>query len=189
MGTPVYRPVIIEGSDVRLLTLGVVYAVPDTKQPYSFTGDKLQISNPGFESADPRIVKLVLMIQDGLGSGASVSAATNSAVESALAGVSTNVSAIFADEQYYITSSSYPSYNTLMALMFLRPCWIRNFLSCKKTPTTTTDLQDSKRDVGILLNGVPIYGYKDSESVRFGALQEIKVSARGRNYAKPPCPD
>ena len=33
-GTPVYRPVIIEGSDVRLLTLGVVYnAVPDTKQP------------------------------------------------------------------------------------------------------------------------------------------------------------
>ena len=57
-GSPVYRPVIIEGSRVKLLTLGVVYnAVPSDKQPYSFTDDKLQISNPGFETSDPRIVQ------------------------------------------------------------------------------------------------------------------------------------
>ena len=190
-GTPVYRPVIIEGSDVRLLTLGVVYnAVPDTKQPYSFTGDKLQISNPGFESADPRIVKTGTNDPRWiLGSGASVSAATNSAVESALAGVSTNVSAIFADEQYYyITSSSYPSYNIFDGTDVSETMLDQKLLKIvRKTPTTTTEIYKTpKRDVGILLNGVPIYGYKDSESVRFGALQEIKVSARGRNYAKPP---
>ena len=57
----------------------------------------------------------------------------------------------------------------------------------RKTPTTTTEIYKTpKRDVGILLNGVPIYGYKDSESVRFGALQEIRVSSRGRNYVNPP---
>ena len=34
----------------------------------------------------------------------------------------------------------------------------------RKTPTTTTEIYKTpKRDVGILLNGVPIYGYKDSE--------------------------
>ena len=190
-GTPVYRPVIIEGSDVRLLTLGVVYnAIPSDKQPYSFTNDKLQISNPGFETADPRIVKTGTNDPRWiLGTGASVSAATNGAVQSALAGVSTNVSAIFADDQYYyITSSSYPSYNIFDGTDISETMLDQKLLRIvRKTPTTTTEIYKTpKRDVGILLNGVPIYGYKDSESVRFGALQEIKVSSRGRNYARPP---
>ena len=190
-GTPVYRPVIIEGSDVRLLTLGVVYnAIPSEKQPYSFTDDKLQISNPGFETADPRIVKTGTNEPRWiLGTGASVSAATNSAVQSALDGVSTNVSAIFADDQYYyITSSSYPSYNIFDGTNVSETMLDQKLLRIvRKTPTTTTEIYKTpKRDVGILLNGVPIYGYKDSESVRFGALQEIKVSSRGRNYVNPP---
>ena len=190
-GTPVYRPVTVEGSNVRLLTLGVVYnAIPSDKQPYSFTDDKLQISNPGFETADPRIVKTGTNEPRWiLGTGASVSAATNSAVQSALAGVSTNVSAIFADDQYYyITSSSYPSYNIFDGTDVSETMLDQKLLRIvRKTPTTTTEIYKTpKRDVGILLNGVPIYGYKDSESVRFGALQEIKVSSRGRNYARPP---
>ena len=190
-GTPVYRPVTIEGSNVKLLTLGVVYnAVPDDKQPYSFTDDKLQISNPGFETADPRIVRTGTNEPRWiLGTGASVSSATNSAVQSALAGVSTNVSAIFADDQYYyITSSSYPSYNIFDGTDVSETMLDQKLLKIvRKTPTTTTEIYKTpKRDVGILLNGVPIYGYKDSESVRFGALQEIKVSSRGRNYVRPP---
>ena len=190
-GTSVYRPVIIEGSDVRLLTLGVVYnAIPSDKQPYSFTDDKLQISNPGFETADPRIVKTGTNEPRWiLGTGASVSSATNSAVQSALAGVSTNVSAIFADDQYYyITSSSYPSYNIFDGTSVSETMLDQKLLRIvRKTPTTTTEIYKTpKRDVGILLNGVPIYGYKDSESVRFGALEEIKVNTRGRNYVNPP---
>lgn len=190
-GTPVYRPVTIEGSNVKLLTLGVVYnAVPSDKQPYSFTDDKLQISNPGFETADPRIVKTGTNEPRWiLGTGASVSSATNSAVQSALAGVSTNVSAIFADDQYYyITSSSYPSYNIFDGTDVSETMLDQKLLRIvRKTPTTTTEIYKTpKRDVGVLLNGVPIYGYKDLESVRFGALQEIRVSSRGRNYTNPP---
>ena len=43
-----------------------------------------------------------------------------------------------------------------------------------------------RRDVGILLNGVPVYGYKDDESVRFGKLEQIRINTRGRNYINPP---
>ena len=190
-GTPVYKPVIIDGTNVRLLTLGVVYnAVPDIKQPYSFTGDKLQISNPGFETADPRIV------QTGtnqprwiLGTGAAVSSTTNSSVETALEDVSTNVSAIFADDQYYyITSSSFPSYNIFDGSEITETVQDQKLLRIiRQRPTITTEIyKTSKRDVGILLNGVPVYGYKDQESVRFGKLEQIVVNNRGRNYAKPP---
>jgi hypothetical protein len=190
-GTPVYRPVIIEGSSVKLLTLGVVYnAVPSDKQPYSFTDDKLQISNPGFETSDPRIV------QTGtnqprwiLGTGASVSSTTNASVQNALAGVSTDVSAIFADDQYYyITSSSYPSYNIFDGSTVSETMLDQKLLRIiRKVPATTTEIYKTpNRDVGILLNGVPVYGYKDEESIRFGKLEQILVNTRGRNYANPP---
>ena len=47
VGTSVYRPVTISGAGVTLLTLGVVYNLqPSDAQPYSATGDKIQISNP-----------------------------------------------------------------------------------------------------------------------------------------------
>ncbi len=190
-GTPVYRPVTIEGSNVKLLTLGVVYnAIPSDKQPYSFTGDKLQISNPGFETSDPRIV------QTGtnqprwiLGTGASVSASTNTPIQNALEGVSTDVSAIFADDQYYyITSSSYPSYNIFDGSTVSETMLDQKLLRIiRKVPTTSTEISKTpRRDVGILLNGVPVYGYKDDESVRFGKLEQIRINTRGRNYINPP---
>ena len=57
----------------------------------------------------------------------------------------------------------------------------------RKQSTDTTEIyKTSNRDVGILLNGVPVFGYKDRDSLKYGILQEIKVSARGRNYARPP---
>ncbi len=190
-GTPVYKPVIIKGSSVKLLTLGVVYnALPLDKQPYSFTDDKLQISNPGFETSDPRIV------QTGtnqprwiLGTGASVSASTNTSVQNALTGVSTDVSAIFADDQYYyITSSSYPSYNIFDGSTVSETMLDQKLLRIiRKVPATTTEIyRTPNRDVGILLNGVPVYGYKDEESIRFGKLEQILVNTRGRNYVNPP---
>ena len=190
-GDFVYKPVTIEGSGVKLLTLGIVYdALPDTVEPYSFTGDSVQVSKPGFQSADPRIVltgtNQPRWIKD---TGTSVTSSTNTNVEQSLAGVSNNVSAIFSDDQYYyITSSSYPSYNIFDGPNITQPVQDQKILRIlRKTPTTTTEIyKTSKRDVGILLNGVPIYGYKDSESIRFGKLDEIRVDTRGRGYTNPP---
>ena len=190
-GDFVYKPVTIEGSGVKLLTLGIVYdALPDTVEPYSFTGDSVQVSKPGFQSADPRIVltgtNQPRWIKD---TGTSVTSSTNTNVEQSLAGVSNNVSAIFSDDQYYyITSSSYPSYNIFDGPNITQPVQDQKLLRIlRKTPTTTTEIyKTSKRDVGILLNGVPVYGYKDSESIRFGKLDEIRVDTRGRGYTNPP---
>jgi len=190
-GKFVYKPVTIEGSDVTLLTLGVVYdALPDVSEPYSFTGDTVQVSQPGFKTSDPRIVQTgtnqLRWIQD---TGTSITSSTNTPVEQSLAGISNNVSAIFADDQYYyITSSSYPSYNIFDGPIITQPVQDQKILRVlRKTPVVTTEIyKTQKRDVGILLNGVPIYGYKDSESLRFGKLEEIRVDNRGRGYVNPP---
>ena len=190
-GDFVYKPVTIEGSGVKLLTLGIVYdALPDDTQPYSFTGDAVQVSNPGFQSADPRIVltgtNQLRWISD---TGTSVTSGTNTNVEQSLQGITNNVSAIFADDQYYyITSSSYPSYNIFDGSTITQSVQDQKLLRIlRKTPTVTTEVYKTpKRDVGILLNGVPIYGYKDPESVRFGKLDEIRVDNRGRGYVNPP---
>tara|TARA_B100000902_G_scaffold126880_2_gene126337 strand:- start:33579 stop:43895 length:10317 start_codon:yes stop_codon:yes gene_type:complete len=191
LGDFVYKPVTIEGSGVKLLTLGIVYdALPDDTQPYSFTGDAVQVSNPGFQSADPRIVltgtNQLRWIKD---TGTSVTSSTNTNVEQSLDGVSNNVSAIFADDQYYyITSSSYPSYNIFDGPVITQSVQDQKILRIlRKTPTVTTEVYEtSKRDVGILLNGVPIYGYKDQDSIRFGKLDTIRVDDRGRGYVNPP---
>jgi len=142
-GEFVYKPVTIEGSDVTLLTLGVVYdALPDVSKPYSFTNDAIQVSQPGFKTSDPRIVltgtNQLRWIQD---TGTSVTSGTNTPVEQSLAGVSNNVSAIFADDQYYyITSSSYPSYNIFDGPIIAQPVQDQKILRIlRKTPVATTE--------------------------------------------------
>ena len=58
VGTSVYKPVTISNSNVTLLTFGVVYNLkPEDTQPYSSPGDKILVSRPGFETADPKIVQ------------------------------------------------------------------------------------------------------------------------------------
>jgi hypothetical protein len=190
-GTPVYKPVIIEGSGVRLLILGIVYNVsPKETQPYSYTGDKIQVSNPGFVTADPKIVKTGTNVSRWiLNDWQPVSASTNIAVQNSLDSIPTNVSAIFEDDQYYyITSSGYPSYNILDRSEASESTIDQKLLRIiRKQATTTTEIYETpKADVGILLNGVRLYGYRDTESVYFGKLQEIKVNTRGRNYVNPP---
>ena len=190
-GTPVYKPVTIEGGDVKLLILGVVYNVaPKNTQPYSFTGDKIQVSDPGFVTSDPKIVQTGTNTPRWiLNNWQPVSTPTNVGVQNSLTEVSTNVSAIFEDDQYYyITSSGYPSYDILDRSEVSETTLDQNLLRIiRKEATTTTEIYNTpKADVGILLNGVRIYGYRDDESVFFGKLQEIKVNTRGRSYVNPP---
>jgi hypothetical protein len=189
--TPVYKPVTFVGSGVVLLSLGIVYTLqPQNSQPYSSVGDQIQISNPGFETDDPKIINPVNnQVRWLLNQGLSVDIPTLPSVENSLNEVSTDVSAIFADEQYYyITGSSFPSHKifdgsavdqTLLDQKILR-------LIRKEAITSTERYETSKSDIGIFLNGVRAYGYKDTESVRFGLLEEIKIDLQGRGYVKPP---
>ena len=189
--TSVYRPVTIAGSDVTLLTFGVIYNLqPEDTQPYASPGDRIQVSNPGFETKDAKIIDAatnqVRWLQD---SGVAPIIPTLPSIQTSLSELTTDVSSIFADDQYYyITSSSYPSHKILDGSQVSETLLDQRILRIirKEATRTTESYKTPRRDVGILLNGVPVYGYKDHDSVRFGKLEEIKVNTQGRGYATPP---
>ena len=191
IGTPVYKPVTIAGSGVTLLTMGIVYNLqPSDPQPYSFIGDKIQVSNPGFETSDSKIVNVgTNQTKWLLGTGAAVNVPTLPSVVTSLNQVSTNVSAILADDQYYyIASSSFPSHKILDGSTVSQTVLDQKLLRIiRKQATRTTETYPTpKRDIGIGLNGVPFYGYRDPESIRYGKLEEIKIDLRGTGYVRPP---
>ncbi len=190
-GTSVYKPVTIANSDVTLLTFGVVYNFStESGQPYSSVGDKVQVSNPGFETADTKIVQTNSnQTRWLLNSGIAPVIPTLPSVQSSLSELTTDVSSIFADEQYYyITSSSFPSYKILDGSTVNEELLDQKILRIirKEATRTTEKYPTPRRDVGILLNGVPVYSFKDHDSIRFGKLEEIKINTQGRGYAKPP---
>jgi hypothetical protein len=190
-GSTVYKPVILEGSGISLLTLGVVYNLsPQDAHPYASVGDQIQVSQPGFETADPKIVLSgTNQTRWVVGDGDPVFTPTNTSISTALNEVSTDVSAIFEDEQYYyITSSSYPSYKILDGSTVTQEVKDQKILRIiRKEATKTTEVYKTpKRDVGILLNGVPIYSFRDEESIRFGILESIAVDNQGTGYVNPP---
>ena len=191
-GTNVYKPVTVSGTGVSLLTLGVVYNLDATdSKPYSNVGDKIQVSKPGFETADPRIVKVgTNETRWLLSQGRNVSAPTNPVIATDLRGIPTDVTSIHEDDQYYyITSSSYPSHKILDGTSNITEELLdQDILRIirKQATTTTEKYKTPKADTGILLNGVRTYSYRDTESIRFGVLEKISVNIQGRGYAKPP---
>ena len=190
-GDSIYKPVIIEGSGVSLLTLGVVYNfTPSTQHPYSTPKDKIQISNPGFETSDVKIVKTGTNESRWiLNQNLSVNVPTNPSVVSELGQTSTDISAIFTDDQYYyITSSGFPSYKILDGSTVTEPVMDQKLLRIirKEATRTTEKYKTPKSEVGILLNGARLYGYKDTESIRFGRLESLEVNTQGKGYAAAP---
>ena len=190
-GTSVYKPVTISATGVTLLTFGVVYNLsPENGQPYASPGDRIQVSDPGFVTADPKIVNPQTNQARWLfDSGSSVSIPTLPSIQSSLSQVATDVSSIFEDDQYYyVTSSSFPSHKILDGSTVNETLIDQKILRIiRKRATRTTEIYKTpKRDVGVLLNGVPVYGFRDSESIRFGLLEEIQINTQGRGYAKPP---
>jgi len=190
-GTSVYKPVTISGSGVTLLTFGVVYNLtPETKQPYSSPGDKIEVSNSGFETDDSKIVNVgtkdTRWIFD---QGNSPLIPTLPTLESSISELTTDVSSIFADDQYYyITSSGFPSHKILDGSTVNEELLDQKLLRIirKKATRTTEKYPTSRRDNGILLNGIPVYSYKDYDSIRYGKLEQIKVNTQGRGYISPP---
>ena len=190
-GTSVYKPVTISGSGVTLIILGVVYNLtPEDAQPYSSVGDTIQVSEPGFITADPKIVfSGTNQTRWLLSTGASVNVPTLPSVAASLNEVPTNVTSIHEDDQYYyVTSSSFPSHKILDGSTVNEQVLDQKILRLirKRATTSTERYQTPKGDTGILLNGVRTYSYRDTDSVRFGRLEEIKVDIQGRGYVKPP---
>ena len=189
--TPVYKPVLLKSGNVSLLSLGVVYnLLPKDGQPYAAPGDRIQVSKPGFETADPKIIKLGTNQPRWLFNQLTDPVVpTQAEVATALEQVSTDVSAIFADDQYYyITSSSFPSHKILDGSTVTQTIQDQKLLRIirKQASRTTEVYKTPKRDIGIGVNGVPFYGFRDTDSVRFGNLEKITVDVQGRGYNKPP---
>ena len=189
--TAVYKPVTISGSGVTLLSFGVIYtANPTDSHPYSSVGDKIEVSAPGFTTSDPKIVKSgTNETRWVLDQGNAVSVPTLSAVEAGLDQVTTNVTSIHEDDQYYyITSSGYPSHDILDGSRVTVDVLDQNILRLirKRATVTTEEYKTPKADNCIFLNGVRGYSYKDKESVYYGNLEKITIDAQGRGYDAPP---
>jgi hypothetical protein len=191
----VYSLSTIEGTAnneiVRLLTLGVLYnLLPEKGVPYSESGDIIQEFNSGFETRDPVIFDVTnnnvrWLLNTNFTKVNSIVPGVNSQVGD----LNADVSAIYEDDQYYyVASSSFPSHNDLLTLETIEPLSDQKSLKLiRKFPITTTETYEtSDRDVGILVDGSPIFSYKDFESVIFGKIESVKIENKGSGYQAPP---
>ena len=191
VGTTVYDPIVIGNSDVKLLAFGLVYnLLPNQSQPYSFIGDSIEVTNPGFETTDPKVVTPQGIRWLLSNTNDKPISPTNPSYTSSLSNLSTDVSAVFSDEQfYYIASSGYPSYPILENVTSI-PGNLADQKVLKlirKEATSTTEIYKTPSlDTGVLLNGTRIYSYKDTETVKFGKLEKISVETQGIGYKNAP---
>ena len=170
---------------VSFLALGILYNI-DVKSslPYSSEGDSIQISKSGFDTRNPVIYdkresKVRWMINE-----INSTPSTQELSESL-----SNVAAVYEDEQYYyIASSGFPSYYS-SNFSGLTPSDQKHLKLIKKFSSKTTELNHTgTRDVGVLVNGVLAYGYKDYDEndVIFGGVETIDVTNKGKGYKNPP---
>ncbi len=203
INTPVYNyaslstVAIINGvaQKIKFLALGVLYNISvSSGMPFSSEGDLVQISDSGFETRNPIIYdKTLSSIRWKLNDSVSTSNI------SGLNNVLTDVAAIYEDAQYYyIASSGYPSYSIgNFANISLKDQ--KHLKLIKKQPTRTTEIYKSNtRDVGVFLNGVVAYGYKDYDTIYdsnnniidndiiYGGVVSVNVINKGKGYLAPP---
>ena len=170
---------------VRFVCYGILYNLNvSAANPYSTEGDEVQISDSGFETRNT-------VIYDK--SQSAVRWKVNSSIaKSSISGLSevlTDVQAIYEDEQYYyIASSGLPSYS-IGTFANLAPEDQKFLKLIRKESIRNTELYPTPtRDVGIFLNGVVAYGYKDYDSndVVFGGVESFAVTEKGSGYKAAP---
>jgi hypothetical protein len=184
-----YFPIIT--SKASFIILGVLYNLNvKAPAPYSNSGDKIEISTPGFDTRDP-------IIYDG-GSDTyrwllnetnlAPSIPLNSAVQASVADLFANVSAIYEDEQYYyICSSGFPSHQILLGGINKQLADQKYLKLIRKYPSTVTEVYStSNRDTGIFVDGTVAMSYKDEEFVNFGRITSIDVTNKGSGYKAAP---
>lgn len=184
---------------VKLIVLGVVYNLDITNSsPYSILGDSIQVSKTGFETRDTLVYDKFTgntrwRINQSLSNPSSSLIA--SSYLNKISKLNSDVSALYEDDQYYyIASSGFPSHD------FGKSSWNKlledqKFLKIiKKTSSVSTEITPtSTRDVGIAVNGIPFYSYKDytkvgvvDNDVIFGGVTEITLTGKGKGYLDPP---
>lgn len=168
---------------VSILPLGVVYNLNvDNNVPFSSEGDLIQIDDPGFTTRDPVIYNTSGNIRWKINSA--LTSPPNPNLQDSIA----NVSAIFEDESYYyITSSSFSDYFT--GIPGLVPNDQKHLKLIRKNPSSTTEIYKTEtRDVGIFVNGVTAYSYKDYDSndIVYGGIESITVKSKGSGYKSAP---
>lgn len=192
VGTSVYEPIRLSGNGVELLSFGLVYNLEVSDgQPNSFTGDLVEVGLPGFTTANVKVIDPSSnSARWKFSSGTQVSSPGYSAIQQSLANLSTDVSALFEDEQYYyVASSGYPSYPILDGATGI-PTNVADQkllkLIRKEAIRSTEVYETPAADIGILVNGTRVYGYKDTDSVDFGELKRIDIVRQGSRYTIPP---
>lgn len=168
---------------VSILPLGVVYNLNvDNNVPFSTEGDSIQIEDPGFTTRDSIIYDPNGNVRWKINNA--LSSPPNVDLQESIA----NVSAIFEDESYYyITSSGFSDYFTGIA--GLTPNDQKHLKLIRKNPTSTTEIYKTEtKDVGIFVNGVTAYGYKDYDSndIVYGGVETINIKSKGSGYKNPP---
>ena len=179
---------ISSDTNVRMISLGMVYNLrpsAEYTQPYSNSGEPIEISNAGFETLDPIINDSILgrtrwFINTDT-SFASVKGQTQNYLS--------DVGAIFQDEQYYyIASSSFPKQDVLSNTTYSESVSDqKNLKLIRKTPTNTTEVyKTTNRDVGVFLDGVPALSYRDTEFIKKGPIETVTITNKGTGYAAAP---
>jgi hypothetical protein len=176
---------------VDLISVGLVYnLLPKDGNPYSESGDFIQISDSGFETRDPIIFdsengQVRWLINDAATKASSTYPVINQQVKSLVS----DVSAVYQDDQYYyICSSSYPSYSDILNNTVTNQLSDQKILRLiRKQPTTTTEVYStSTRDVGIFVDGSPAFSYKDEEFVKYGKILDVNIESKGKSYRASP---
>lgn len=198
---PVYSASTVSGSytengvdrEVRFLILGVLYNLASkSPAPYSADGDSVEEFGSGFTTRDPIIFDRFAGTSGDIRWKIneifnSPNLPLNPSVNSSLSEVVADVSAIFEDSQYYyVASSGIPSHEIGL------PSWTNlkdqiQLKLIKKVPEKSTEIYETPTsDVGILVNGVTVRGYKDEEDVVFGGITEMNVTNKGFGYKNAP---
>jgi len=169
------------------LVLGVLYNL-DSKAPlpYSEEGDKIQVEDSGFETRDPIVFNKATNQYIWEFDNPNVSY-TNGNLPAKIGDLPKNVSAVYADENYYyICSSSYPGRNILQEGNWdLRDQ--KTLRLIRRAPETITEsYSTTQRDVGILVDGTLAFSNKDFEQVIFGKITGFNVDQQGDAYRDEP---
>lgn len=189
VGTPVYSNDVLiasyEGGSATMLALGVLYNLNVVNgNPYSNSGDKVQISESGFESTHP-VIKANWFLNTNFRKAFSP---LNAQVTQAISDLNADVSAIYEDDQYfYICSSGYP-YHGILKESSPSNLEDQKFLKLiRKNPINTTEVYPvSNRDIGILKDGSVVFSNKDFETVKYGEIISVNVENKGVGYKTPP---
>lgn len=188
-GETVYSADVVKGvhetGTVSLLTLGILYnLLPTNGQPYSESGDHVQVSDYGVISNHPVVNNDRWFINTDFRKASSIFPITNQTIND----LNSDVSAIFEDEQYfYICSSGYPAHNILReeSPEILGDQKLLKLI--RKHPTNTTEIYPTtQQDIGIFVDGTRAYSAKDFSQVIYGNIESFDIQNRGTGYASPP---